>query len=77
MPASLEEQLDADEIEFRKLRRDLPGVKGAAAAGTVTITVSKAPMKNEFFMVHSGADYRPTVPLVDIEVENGSGNTSL
>ena len=27
------EELDADEAEFRALRRDLPGVKGAAEAG--------------------------------------------
>lgn len=66
--ASLEEQLDADEAEFRKMRRDLPGVKGAAAAGTVAISVGKVPAKNEFFRTHSGVDYRPIVPLVDIEV---------
>ena len=47
-----EEQLDAEEREFRALRRDLPGVKGASAAGIVTISVGKAPAKNEFFRTH-------------------------
>jgi hypothetical protein len=60
------EELDADEAEFAKLRCDLPGVKGASAAGTVTINVAKIPGKNEFFRTH--ATFRPTVPLVDLEV---------
>jgi hypothetical protein len=64
--ASTEEQLDAEEEEFRKLRRDLPGVKGASAAGIVAISVGKAPSKNEFFRVHP--DFRPIMPLVDVEV---------
>jgi hypothetical protein len=62
----IEDMLDADEAEFKKLRRDLPGVKGASAAGTVTIDVGKIPDKNEFFRTHP--DFRPTVPMVDIEV---------
>jgi hypothetical protein len=67
--AQLDEgQLDADEMEFNKLRRDLPGVKGAAAAGIVAISVGKTPAKNEFFRTHSGAGYRPIVPLVDVEI---------
>ena len=66
--ASHEEQLDAEEAEFRKLRRDLPGVKGAAASGIVTISVGKAPTKNEFFRTHANPDYRPIMPIVDIEV---------
>jgi len=61
-----EEQLDADEAEFKKLRRDLPGVKGASAIGIVAIGVGKIPGKNEFFRTHK--DFRPVVPLVDIEV---------
>ena len=61
-----EEELDEDEAEFRKLRRDLPGVKGASAVGIVSIGVSKTPGKNEFFRTH--AEFRPVVPLVDIEV---------
>jgi hypothetical protein len=35
------EQLDDEEKEFRALRRDLPGVKGASAAGIVTISVGR------------------------------------
>jgi hypothetical protein len=60
------EDLDADEQEFRALRRDLPGVKGASAAGIVTIGVVKIPGKNEFFRTH--ADFRPVVPIVNLEV---------
>ena len=47
-----EEELDEEEQEFRALRRDLPGVKGASAAGIVAISVGKAPGKNEFFRTH-------------------------
>jgi hypothetical protein len=61
-----DETLDEDEAEFRKLRRDLPGVKGASAIGIVAINVGKIPGKNEFFRTHK--DFRPVVPLVDIEV---------
>lgn len=61
-----EEALDEDEAEFKKLRRDLPGVKGASAIGIVSIGVGKTPGKNEFFRTH--AAFRPVVPLVDIEV---------
>ena len=67
-PSVTKEELDADEAEFRKLRRDLPGVKGASAAGIVSVGVSKLPggRKNEFFRTHK--EFRPIVPLVDIEV---------
>jgi hypothetical protein len=61
-----EEELDEDEAEFRKLRRDLPGTKGASAVGIVTISVGKTPGKNEFFRTHP--EFRPVVSLVDIEV---------
>jgi hypothetical protein len=61
-----EEELDEEEREFRALRRDLPGVKGASAAGIVAISVGKAPGKNEFFRTHP--DFRPVVPIVDIEI---------
>jgi hypothetical protein len=61
-----EDELDEDEAEFRKLRRDLPGVKGASAVGIVSIRVGKIPGKNEFFRTHP--DFRPVVPLVDLEV---------
>jgi hypothetical protein len=60
------EQLDEEEQEFRRLRRDLPGVKGASAAGIVAISVGKTPSKNEFFRSHS--EFRPVVPVVDLEV---------
>jgi hypothetical protein len=60
------EQLDDEEAEFRAIRRDLPGVKGASAAGIVTISVGKTPSKNEFFRCHP--DFRPMVPMVDHEV---------
>ena len=52
IPPELEAELDEEEKEFRALRRDLDGVKGASAAGIVTISVGKAPPKNEFFRTH-------------------------
>src|SRR5262249_33216754 len=61
-----DEELDEEEREFRAIRRDLPGVKGASAVGLVTIGVSKTPGKNEFFRTHP--DFRPVVPMVDHEV---------
>jgi len=60
------EELDEDEREFRSLRRDLPGVKGAAAVGIVAIGVSKTPGKNEFFRTHP--EFRPVVSIVNVEV---------
>jgi hypothetical protein len=60
------EQLDEEEAEFRSIRRDLPGAKGASAAGIVTISVGKTPAKNEFFRTH--LQFRPIVPIVDLEV---------
>jgi hypothetical protein len=51
-----DEQVDEDEAEFRKLRRDLPGVKGASAIGIVAIGVGKLPGKNEFFRVRLYTD---------------------
>ena len=65
-PIESNDELDADEAEFQALRRDLPGVKGVSGTGIVTISVGKTPGKNEFFRTHP--DFRPTVPLVDIEV---------
>jgi hypothetical protein len=59
-------QLDPDEAEFRAMRRDLPGVKGASAAGMVTLGVGKTPGKNEFFRTR--ADFHPIVPIVNIEI---------
>jgi hypothetical protein len=60
------EELDEEEREFRALRRNLPGVKGASAAGIVTINVAKRPNKNEFFRTH--AEFRMVTAIVDIEV---------
>ena len=60
------EELDEEEAEFQKLRRDLPGVKGASAVGIVSIGVNKIPGKNEFFRTHP--KFRAVVPVVDIEV---------
>ena len=48
------------------MRRDLPGVAGAAAQGIVSITVAKKPPDNTFFRTHTS--FRPVVPLVCIEV---------
>jgi hypothetical protein len=64
--SAIEEALDDEEHEFRALRRDLPGVKGASAAGIVAISVGKMPTKNEFFRAHR--EFRPIVPIVDLEV---------
>jgi hypothetical protein len=61
-----EEELDEEEREFRSIRRDLPGVKGASAIGIVTIAIDKIPGKNEFF--RTNPDFRPVVPMVDCEV---------
>jgi hypothetical protein len=58
-----EEELDEEEREFRALRRDLPGVQGASSTGILTISVAKAPPKNQFFRTHP--DFRPTMSLVD------------
>jgi hypothetical protein len=56
------EDLDADEAEFARLRRDLPNVGGSAAVGIVAIGVTKAPPKNVFFRARKG--FRPIVDLV-------------
>jgi hypothetical protein len=66
IPQADQEQLDEEELEFRAMRRDLPGVKGEGAAGIVAISVGKAPAKNEFFRTH--AEFRPIVAMVDLEV---------
>jgi hypothetical protein len=66
IPPETSEELDADEREFRALRRDMDGVKGASAAGIVTISVGKIPGKNEFFRTHP--EFRPIVPIVNVEI---------
>jgi hypothetical protein len=63
--ADVAAELDAEEEEFRAIRRDLPGVKGSSAAGIVAISVGKTPSKNEFFRAHP--DFRPIIPIVDFE----------
>jgi hypothetical protein len=60
------DQLDAEEAEFRAIRRDLHGVKGTSAAGIVAISVGKTPTKNEFFRTHP--EFRPIVPIVAADV---------
>jgi hypothetical protein len=66
IPAGVQEELDEEEAEYWSMRRDLPGVKGAGAAGIVAISVGKAPAKNEFF--RTNPEFRPIVSLVDLEV---------
>jgi hypothetical protein len=62
-----EEELDEEEKEFRALRRDTPGVKGAADIGMLTIGVGKQPTpKNTFYRTHP--TFRPVVPMVINEV---------
>jgi hypothetical protein len=66
VPPEVEEQLDEEEREYRLLRRDLPGVKGAATAGIVSIGVSRRPPKNEF--IRSLPTFNPVFAMVDTEV---------
>ena len=40
-----QEQLDEEEREFRALRRDFPGVKGAGAAGIVAVSSPRSPAR--------------------------------
>src|SRR5262245_18731291 len=62
----LVEELDAEEKEFRALRRDLPGVKNAADIGLLTVSVGRQPSpKYEFFRTHP--DFRPVIPIVSVE----------
>jgi len=62
-----EEELDEEEKEFRALRRDVPGVKGAAEVGMLTISVGRQPTpKNTYYRTH--LTFRPVMALVNIEV---------
>ena len=62
-----EEELDEEEKEFRALRRDLPGVKGAGEAGLLTISVGKKPSpQNTFYRTHP--TYKPIFAMVSVEV---------
>jgi hypothetical protein len=62
-----EEELDEEEKEFRALRRDIPGVKGAAEVGMLTISVGRQPApKNTYYRTYP--TFRPVMALVNIEV---------
>jgi hypothetical protein len=62
----LVEELDEEEAEFNRLRRDLPGVKGAGEAGIIAIGVGRQPTpKNEFYRTNK--EFHPVVPLVSVE----------
>jgi hypothetical protein len=61
VPATGEEE-DEDDREFRSLRRDMPGVAGASAAGIITVGVGKIPGRHEFFRTHPA--FNPVVNLV-------------
>jgi hypothetical protein len=62
-----EEELDEEEKEFRALRRDTPGVKGAADIGILTISVGRQPIpKNTFYRTHP--TFRPVIAMVNVEV---------
>jgi len=68
IPSASESELDEEEAEFARMRRDLPGVRGASAAGIIAIGVSKIPggTKNEFYRTHP--DFRPVAAVVDVEI---------
>ena len=66
IPAEVQAELNEEEVEFRSMRHDLPGVKGASSSGIVAISVGKQPAKNEFF--RTNLEFRPIVSLVDLEV---------
>jgi hypothetical protein len=60
------EELEEEEAEYRRMRRDLPGTQGAATVGIVSLSVGKMPGgKNEFF--RTNREFRPIVPVVDHE----------
>src|SRR6516164_559293 len=52
-----EEELDEEEKEFRALRRDVPGVKGAAEAGILTISVGRQPARFEELLTCEGINW--------------------
>jgi hypothetical protein len=58
------EQLDTDEEEYRRMRRDIPHVAGAAAAGLLALGVSKTPDKNDFFRTKKG--FCPVFDMVSL-----------
>jgi hypothetical protein len=61
------EQLDEEEEEFRRLRRDVPGVKGAGEIGIISISVGRQPSpRTEFY--RTAKFFRPVVQIVAVEV---------
>jgi hypothetical protein len=58
------EQLDADEEEYRRMRRDIPHVAGAATAGLLALGVAKTPDKNDFFRTKKG--FCPVFDMVGV-----------
>jgi hypothetical protein len=57
------EGLDADELELREMRMDLPGATAGISAGLITVGVGKVP-KDEFFRVRPEEAFRPVVSMV-------------
>ena len=62
-PSATEEELDADEREFRAMRRDVDGVKGSSGLGIVAISVGKIPEKNAFF--RTNRDFTMVTSILD------------
>lgn len=65
-PSATEEELDADEREFRAMRRDVDGVKGSSGLGIVAISVGKIPEKNAFF--RTNRDFTMVTSILDHQV---------
>jgi hypothetical protein len=60
------EAIDEEEREFMRLRRDVPGVKGASDIGLLTVSIGRQPSpRNEFY--RTNVDFRPVVDLVTVE----------
>ena len=66
-PVELKEQLDEEEKEFRALRRDLPGVKGAAPPELSPFRWARRRRRTNFSDTPH-PEFRPIVPIVNIEV---------
>jgi hypothetical protein len=62
-PSATEVELDADEREFRSMRRDVAGVKGSSSSGVVAISVGKIPEKNAFF--RTSRDFHMVTAILD------------
>ena len=70
IPPETAEELDEEEKEFRALRRDLDGVKGASAAGIVAISVSKTPAQERVFP--HASQFRPIIKMVNLRGRDGA-----